>query len=331
MASLNTTYMGIELKNPLVVAACSLSGKVDNIRQIEEAGAGALVIKSLFEEQIRHEQDDLEKMLTYGGESFAEAISYYPSLEHSGAREHLMWVEKTRAAVQMPLIGSLNAVQPGKWVEYAKLLEDTGVNALELNTYALETNKDVLSADIEKRLEDTVAAVASSCGLPVAVKLSPYYTSMANVVDRVQAAGAHGVVLFNRFLQPDINPDTEKPRKAMTWSTPYEMLLPLRWIALLHGKTNIDLIGNTGVSSGIDIAKMLLAGASAVQVAATLYRNGIRHISTMLAELSGWMDEKGYEDIAAFRGKCAHNNTDQFIFERAQYVDFLMQQKEAKF
>lgn len=327
MATLKTAYMGIEINNPLAVAACSLSGKVETIRHIEEAGAGALVIKSLFEEQILHEMNDFEKILQHGGESFPEAMTYFPNIQHGGAREHLMWVERTRTAVSMPLIASLNAVGPGKWVEFARQLEECGVNGLELNTYAIETEIDVEAATIEKRLEDTVHAVTEATALPVAVKLSPFYTSPANIINRVQAAGARAVVLFNRFLQPDIDPESEKSRNIMTWSTPHEMLLPLRWIAILHGKVNLDLIGNTGISNGRDVAKMLLAGAAAVQVAGTLYRNGITHISSILAELAAWMDAKGYKDPASFRGKCCQNQANPFLYERAQYVDFLMKQK----
>lgn len=328
MASLTTTYTGIELKNPLVVAACSLSGNIDSIKAVEEAGAGAMVIKSLFEEQILHERGTLEEALDVGAETFAESITYFPRLSHADAREHVMWVKKARDAVKMPLFASLNAISAGTWVEYAKQLADTGVNGIELNAYAVEADPSRTARDIEGRLMDLVSAVKYACTLPIAVKLSPFYTSVANVVHNLDSAGADAVVLFNRFLQPDIDPDTQQLVNPMTWSTPREMKLPLRWIALLYGRVKLDLIGNTGVEKGTDLARFLLAGATAVQVAGVLCQTGIGHITRMLSDLDAWMAEKGYTELAAFRGRCsqAEFKGDPAIFERAQYVDFLMRQ-----
>ncbi|MBN1557814.1 MAG: dihydroorotate dehydrogenase-like protein [Lentisphaerae bacterium] len=326
MASLKTVYTGVALENPLVVAACSLSSKVDTIKAVADAGAGGLVIKSLFEEQILHERGELEKALNIGAEKFAESVTYFPQLEHAGAEEHLMWIRKTRRAVKMPLFASLNAVSPGNWIAYARQLEETGVDGIELNTYAVEADPERDAADIEKRLGDLVAGVTESVSVPVTVKMSPFYTCFAHVARRMETAGADGLVLFNRFLQPDIDPDTEKPFSKMTWSTPREMMLPMRWIGLLYGRTGMDLIGNTGAARGTDLAKYILAGATAVQAAGALLQSGIAQISNMLQDLEQWMDGKGYADLQAFRGKCsqAEFKVNPAVYERAQYVDFIL-------
>jgi dihydroorotate dehydrogenase (fumarate) len=328
MVDLKTSYMGIPLSSPLVVAASSISGLTDRIVLAEQAGAGALVIRSLFEEQIQFDALRLQDSLAVGGESYAEAMSYFPKMRHGEADEHVMWVEKSRKAVKMPLIASLNAVSPGAWTKYARQLEGAGVNGLELNVYALETNPRKTAAEIEKDLYETVASVKKEVKIPVAVKLSPFYTSMANVAAGLEQAGAQALVLFNRFLQPDIDPATESPLSEMVYSTPDELRLPLRWVALLYGRTRADLALSTGVHSGTDAAKALLAGATVVQVASALLKNGIPYLSTMLRQLEGWMDEKGYAKPADFRGKLSQKETaDPFIFERAQYVKLLLAQK----
>lgn len=326
MASLSTRYMGLPLKSPVVVGACSLSGKIDNIRRIEAAGAGALVIKSIFEEQILHDIKDFDDMLSKGSESFAESLNFFPTVQHAGAREHLMWVEKSRKAVDMPLVGSINAVTPGNWVEYARQLVETGVDALELNVYAVEANLDRTSHEIEQQLYDTFQAVKSVSRIPVSVKLSPFYSSIGNVVKELEARGAASVVLFNRFLQPDIDIDTESSKCEMTMSSPQEMRLPLRWVALLHGNVSIDIAANTGVSDSADIVKYLLAGATVVQVASVLYKQGIAVISDLNAGIEAWMDRKGYSSIAGFRGNVSVKDRRQnaYAFERAQYLDFLL-------
>jgi dihydroorotate dehydrogenase (fumarate) len=298
------------------------------MKAVEEAGAGALVIKSLFEEQILHERGELEEALSVGGESFSEALNYFPRLEHAGAKEHLIWVKKAREAVTMPLFASLNAVSPGTWVEYAKALAETGVDGIELNTYAVQADLRRNAEEVEARLSELVAAVKDTCGIPVAVKLSPFYTVLPNVVRRLDDAGADALILFNRFLQPDIDVEAGRPVNKMTWSTQEEMRLPLRWIGLLFGYTKADLIGNTGAWRGTDLARYILAGAVAVQVAGAVCRNGAAHITQMLDELDNWMNAKGYADLAAFRGKCsqAEVKANPLVFERAQYVDFLLGQ-----
>jgi dihydroorotate dehydrogenase (fumarate) len=330
MSDLSVSYLGINLKNPIVVAASTFSSNIDSIKQIEGAGAGALVVRSLFEEQIMHEVGQMEEALASGSEAYAEALSYMPMLEHAGAREHLMWVEKTREAVDMPLIGSVNAVSAGKWTDYAKQFAETGVNALELNVYAVEADPALPGADVEKRLFDMFEAVKAVVDIPIAVKLSPYYSSIANVVTELEKRGAAGVVLFNRFLQPDIDVENETALKDRSLSSAAEMRLPLRWIGLLHGRVGLDLIANTGVETPEDVVKYLLAGATGVQVASALYRFGIDHLSTLIDGLDAWMKAKGYHDLAAFRGKVSQRDQEGSLhaFERAQYVDFILSQKD---
>ncbi len=329
MADLSTSYMGITLKNPLIVAASSISNYVDKVKKAEEVGAGGLVIRSLFEEQIQHDEMTMMDFMERAAYISPEVQSpFYPPVESGGPREHLMWVEKARRSVSMPIFASLNAVSPGAWTSYAKQLEEVGVAGLEINYYVVATDPDVSGSDLEKALFDIVASVTQEVKIPVAVKLSPYYTSTPYVVRELEKRGAKAVVMFNRFLQPDIDVDTEKLSSEMVYSTPQEMKVPLRWVALLYGRTGLDLALNTGVHSGRDVAKALLAGASAVQVASALFVNGLPYISTMLMDLQGWMEEKEYDKLDDFRGKMSQQNVDDaFGFERAQYMKLLMAQQ----
>jgi dihydroorotate dehydrogenase (fumarate) len=320
--------MGIEIETPILVAACSISSMTDRIVAAQEAGAGALVIRSLFEEQIQFEAFRLEDELGVGAESFPEALSYFPQIEHGQADEHLMWIEKARSEVSMPLIASLNAVSPGGWVEYAKQLESTGVDGLELNVYSIASDPKRTGSEIEAELYDIVEAVKAQVALPVAIKLSPFYTSTSNVAAQLADRGADALVLFNRFLQPDIDPLSETLTNTMVYSSVDELKLPLRWVALLFGRVETDLALNTGVHSGTDVAKSLLAGATVVQTASALLENGIPFLSTMLRQLEGWMEEHNYADLDAFRGTLSQKEAaDPFAFERAQYVKLLMDQK----
>jgi len=320
--------MGIPLQTPLIVAASSISSMIDRIKIAEQAGAGALVIRSLFEEQIMFDALKMEEDLAVGADLFPEALSYFPPIQHGEADEHLMWIEKTRAEVTMPLIASLNATSPGAWTKYAKQLEATGVDGLELNVYSVASDPDRTGVEIEQTLFETFEAVKGEVEIPVAVKLSPFYTSTANLAAEFDKLGVEALVLFNRFLQPDIDLKTETLQNKMVLSTPEEMKLPLRWIALLYGRIKTDLALSTGVHSGLDAAKALLAGATVVQTASALLKNGIPYLSTMLRELEGWMVEQGYDDLESFRGKMSQKEVDDpFVFERAQYVRLLMSQK----
>lgn len=328
MPNLKTTYMGIEIKSPLIVAASSISSYVERVQAAESAGAGALVIRSLFEEQIALDQLNLEEKLSVGSESFAEATSYFPDVEHGGSAEHLMWVEKTRKAVSMPVFASLNAVSPGAWVTYAKQLADSGVDGLEINSYSVPTDPAKPAGEIEQRLYDVIESVRKEVTLPIAVKLSPFYTSPANVVKELEARGVNAIVMFNRFLQPDIDPETETLVNEMVLSTPAELRVPLRWAALLYGRTSLDLAVNTGVHTGRDTIKALLSGANVVQVASTLLKNGIPYLSTMQLDIMNWMEEKGYASLDDFRGKLSQQKCDDpFAFERAQYVKLLSESR----
>jgi dihydroorotate dehydrogenase (fumarate) len=294
----------------------------------EQAGAGALVIRSLFEEQIQFDRLRMEEALSVGEHNYAEAASYFPKLQHGGAAEHLMWVEKTRKAVSLPLIASLNAVSAGGWTEFARQLAGAGADGIELNVYAVAADPRKTGAEIEQDLYQTVEAVRAEIRLPLAVKLSPFYTSTVNVAAELDRRGVNALVLFNRFLQPDIDPDGESLRSEMVYSTPAELRLPLRWTALLHGRIRADLAVTSGVHSGRDAAKALLAGATVVQVASALLQNGIPYLSTMLRELEAWMGEHGYGRLEDFRGKLSQKEADDpFLFERAQYVNLLLAQK----
>jgi len=321
MADLKTTYMGIPLANPLVVGACSLSQSVDSIKALEAAGAGGLVIKSLFEEQVQIEEDEFERKLAASDGVDAEAQSYFPNLTHGGPKEHVFWVREARKAVKFPLIASLNCVNGPTWVEYAKQLADTGVNGLELNFYSPALNPEVKSGDIEKQEADTVAAVRAAVKLPIAVKLHPYYTNLMNVVSTFEKAGANGLILFNRLFQPDIDVDALGKRAAYQPSTAHDSLVSLRWLVLLSKRTKTDLVGSTGVSSGRDIAKLILAGANSVQAVSALLKSPVPTVQKMIAELDAWMNEHQYANLAAFRGRLAGSkDSDPWTFERGQYI-----------
>jgi len=325
---LKTNYMGIEIANPLVIAASSISSMIDRIVLAEKTGAGALVIRSLFEEQIQFDALRFEEALSVGSDRFPESLTYLPEIQHAGASDHLYWIEKSRKAVKMPLIASLNAASPGAWTKYAHQLESTGVDGLELNVYAVPTDPTMTGKQIEDQLFEIVEAVVGEVKIPVAVKLSPFYSSIPNVAAELSKRKVSALVLFNRFLQPDIDPHQQSLRSKMPMSKPHEIKLPLRWTALLYGRVACDLVLNTGVHSGLDIAKSILAGATAVQSASALLKNGIPHLSTMLQELDAWMEEHGYARLADFRGKLSQKEIkDPFAFERAQYITLLASQK----
>jgi dihydroorotate dehydrogenase (fumarate) len=327
MADLSTQYMGIDLSSPVIVGACSLSGRISTVHEVEESGAGAMVIKSLFEEQIMAEALRLEEQLAVGAERFPESLTYFPPLEHAGPREHLMWVAKTRQAVRMPLFASLNAVSRDGWAGFARQLQDTGVDGLELNVYAVQTDLERTSQDVEQELYDTVQKVLDEVTIPVAVKLSPFYTSQVHAAWQLDQRGVKALVLFNRFLQPEIDEESQTLRNAMNLSRPEDARLPLRYMALLHGRVKADLVATTGIHSGAGVVRQLLAGATAVQVVSTLYLHGVSHIAQINNDLAAWMDRHHYAAIADFRGKLSQEDLpDRFAFERAQYVELLMQQ-----
>jgi dihydroorotate dehydrogenase (fumarate) len=329
MGSLQTRYMGIALANPVVAGACDLTSNVDSIKRIEDAGAGAIVLKSLFEEQIQLERMKLEEDLDTGSELYSEMATIFPKLKHAGSKEHLHWVKKSREAVKIPIIASLNAVERGTWVEYAKQLADQGVNGLELNFFATPRDFDIGGFDIEKEQVDIVREVRSAVTIPLSVKLSLFYSNPLNMVSRMDKEGVNAFVLFNRFFQPDIDPETESMSQPFNFSIDADNRLPLRFAGLLFGRIKADVCASTGIMNGMDVAKMLLAGASAVQVVTGLYRNGVTSITTMLAELGAWMDARSYATIDAFRGKLsAKGSADPWAYTRAQYAKMLLSPKE---
>jgi dihydroorotate dehydrogenase (fumarate) len=325
MADLRTTYMGVPLANPIVVGSCSLSKSIDSIKRLEQAGAGGLVVKSLFEEQVQLEDEEFRTRLGALDLGFAEAVSMFPKMEDGGPKQHLYWVEQARKAVKMPIFASLNCVSRVTWGDYAKQLEGTGVSGLELNFYSPALDPEVAAADIERREISILERVRAAIKIPIAVKLHPHYTSLMNVVSRMETTGANAFVLFNRLLQPDIDIDSLTRHSSVSLSAPGESLLPLRWVALLHNRVKADLIATTGIWSGRDVAKMLLVGAKAVQVVSVLYREQPGHIQKMLGELASWMDEHGFANLDAFRGKLGQKQgVDAWSFARGQYIKALV-------
>jgi dihydroorotate dehydrogenase (fumarate) len=329
MASLQTSYMGIPLANPIIAGASDLTSNVDSIKRIEDAGAGALVLKSLFEEQIQLESFKLEEDLQAGSGLYAEMSSIFPKLQHAGPKEHLMWVKKAKQAVKIPVIASLNAVARATWVQYAKQLADQGVDAIELNFFATPRDFDVAGAAIEEEQLAALREVKKQLAIPVSAKVSVFYSNPLNFLSRMDGEGVNGLVLFNRFFQPDINVDTESIAQPFNFSTQADNRLPQRFAGLLYSRVKADVCASTGIVSGKDVARMLLAGAPAVQVVTALYRNGLKSIRTMLEELGRWMDGKSYASIAAFRGKLsAKNAKDPLAYTRAQYARMLLGAKE---
>ncbi|TVR14463.1 MAG: dihydroorotate dehydrogenase-like protein [Planctomycetota bacterium] len=324
MADLSTTYLGLPLANPLVMAASSATARVENLQLAERFGAGAVVLRSLFEEQILAEQAQLEDTLSQGSEAHVEAQDYFPPVVHADAASYLRMVEQARRTVSMPLIGSINAVRSGSWTRYAKQLSECGVDAIELNVYSVAADPATSGQVIEEQLFDLVSSVLDQVSVPVAVKLSPYYTSVVNVVHELDKRGVSGVVLFNRFLQPDIDLHHETLSTVMPLSTPQEMRLPLRFTALLSGRIEADIAISTGVHTGEDMLRGLLAGATVTQVAAAVIKNGLHHVGSMLRDCEAWMDDRGYSMVDDIRGMLSQAAVqDPHAFERAQYVSML--------
>ncbi len=329
MASLNTTYMGIELKNPLIAGASSLTDRMETIKQIEDAGAGSLVCASLFEEQIQLERYRLEEELEKFDNTYAEMADVFPSLDHAGPQEHLTWVRKAKESVSIPVIASLNAVGRETWVEYAKLLEQTGVDGLELNFYATPSAFNVEGSEIEKEQLEILQEIQRAVKIPTSVKLSIYYSNPLNFIKRLDDVGVNGFVLFNRFFQPDINIAKEENIFPWNLSESNDNRLPLRFAGLLFGNVRGDICSSTGIMTGKDAVKMILAGATCVQFVSTLFKNRISHIGTMAEDIERWMDEKGYKDIDSFRGKMSKNkSSDPWVYTRAQYVKMLLKPKQ---
>jgi len=329
MANLTTKYMGLTLKNPVIAGASNLVKEIDNIKKMEEAGAAAIVYKTLFEEQIELERLQLSEELNQYNERHAEMISLFPDIEHAGPTEHLMHIRRAVEAVTIPVIASLNCTFEETWIDYAKAIEQTGVNAIELNFYSVPGDFKRMGKEIISEQLDVINHVKKNLKIPVSVKLSPFYTNALNVIQMMYFEGADGFVLFNRLFQPDIDIHKEEHHFPYHLSHEDDNRLALRYIGLLYGEINGSLCANTGIFSGNDVIKMILAGADCVQVVSTLYKNGIHHISKILSDIELWMDQKKYESIDRFQGKLAKRKmNDPLVYKRAQYVDILMKSEE---
>lgn len=325
MANLQSKYMGIPLKNPFVVGACSMTAHMDAIKRIEDAGAAAIVIQSLFEEQIQLQQMRMEEELTLNDNLDAEIQDLFPDVQHGGPDEHLMWVRKTKEAVEMPVIGSLNCVNPDTWSEWAVKMEETGVDGLELNFFAIPIDGSKSSTEIEAEQIEALEKVKSKVKVPISVKLSPFYTSPLEIIHKMDKVGVNGFVLFNRLFHPSFNIEKETGQYPFNLSTSNDHRLALRFAGLLHGKLNGSICASNGIHTGEDAIETLLAGADVFQAVSTLYRNRIDVIGTILKDIEAWMDRKGYADLDAFRGKLSVEKTeDKWTYRRAQYVKMLL-------
>jgi dihydroorotate dehydrogenase (fumarate) len=321
---LTTTYMGLTLRSPLVPsAAAPLTENIANVKRMEDAGAGAIVLHSLFEEQIRQERYELHHHLTYGTESFAEALTYFPEPEifHVGGEEYLNHIRMAKQMVDIPIIASLNGSTVGGWIDYAQQIEQAGADALELNIYYVPTDMSMTGYEVEQNYIDILRAVKTAVKIPVAVKLSPFFSNMANMAKRLTEAGANGLVLFNRFYQPDINLEMLEVEPNVLLSTPQAMRLPMRWIAILYGRINVSLAATSGIHKAPDVLKMLMAGASVTMLCSVLLRHGIEHMRVIEQEMREWMEKHEYESVKQMQGSMSQQNCpDKSAFERVQYM-----------
>jgi dihydroorotate dehydrogenase (fumarate) len=327
MADLRTHYMGIELKNPVIIGASNIVTDIDNLKRIERAGAAAVVYKSLFEEQIQLENLEMFERKTEYSDRNAEMVNLFP-VSISGTpdiMEHLCSLKKAKDSITIPLFASINAVLEETWIEYAKKIEDTGVDGLELNFYSVPENMDGESENIEDKQVRILREIKAAVNIPVSVKLSSYHTNPLKHISYLENAGADAFVLFNRLFQPDIDIQAEEHHFPYSLSNSEDNRLPLRFAGLLYGNTKASVCTNTGIMNGSDVIKMILAGADCVQIVSTVYLNQIEVINTMIRELGRWMDSKGYKTIESFRGKLSKKNSENKLpYHRAQYMDFMM-------
>lgn len=323
---LTTTYLGMTLKNPIVPSASPLSRHIDTIRRMEDEGAAAVVMYSLFEEQITAESRQLHHYLDYGAESFAEALTYFPDLDHYnvGPEEYLNLVSRAKQAVNIPVIGSLNGISTGGWISYAQRIEQAGADALELNVYYIPTDPDLSGVDVERMYLDVVRAVKQSVTIPIAVKLSPFFSATANMAKRLAEAGADALVLFNRFYQPDFDLEAVEVVPNLVLSTSHELRLPLRWVAILYGRVPVDLAITSGIHTHEDVLKGLMAGAKVTMMTSELLQNGLSRIREILNNLVAWMEEHEYESVRQMQGSMSQLHVaDPAAFERANYMKVL--------
>lgn len=323
MVDLSTTYLGMKLPSPLVASASPLSREIDGICRLEHAGASAVVLYSLFEEQLKQEEADLDYHLAAGTESFAESLTYFPqpSEFHTGPDGYLNHIRKAKASVGIPIIASLNGSTLGGWTKFAGEIERAGADAIELNIYHIPTDSQITSGEVERAYLEIVRAVKSTVTIPVAVKLSPFFSNFANVAAQLDTAGADALVLFNRFYQPDIDLEELEIRPNVLLSTPQSLRLPLTWIGILFGRVKANLAGTGGIHSAEDIVKMLMVGANVTMMCSALMRHGVNHLRHVERELRDWMEEHEYESVKQMQGSMSQIKCpDPTAFERAQYT-----------
>lgn len=323
---LSTSYLGLRLSNPIVPSASPLSQTLDGIRRMEDAGAGAVVMYSLFEEQIEYESHRLDHYLSYGSESYGEALSYFPDLGdyNVGPDEYLNLIAAAKRAVHIPIIGSLNGASPGGWIDYATKIQEAGADALELNMYYVAADPDVTGAEVNEMYLDVLREVRKHISIPLAVKIGPYFASIANISKRFAEEGADGLVFFNRFYQPDFDLDRLEVVPHLVLSTQFAMRLPMRWVAILYGRVPVDFAITSGVHTHEDVLKGMMAGAKVSMMAGELLRNGVGRIGEIKAEMSRWMEEREYVSVEQMQGSMSQRNVaDPATFERANYMKVL--------
>src|ERR1700757_2243133 len=321
--NLKTNYLGMMLRTPLVPSASPLSESLDNIKRMEDAGAAAVVMHSLFEEHITFERHEFLHHLTHGTESYAEALTYFPEMHELavGPESYLDEIVAAKAAVSIPVIASLNGSTVGGWTDYARQIQEAGADALELNIYWVPTDLQLTGEDVERRYLEIVAHVKRTVSIPVAVKLSPFFSNLANMAKQLVEKGADGLVLFNRFFQPDIDLGSLEVTPNIHLSSQVAMRLPLRWIALLYGRLKADLAATSGIHNGRDVVKMLMAGADVTMLCSALIRRGIPYIRLVEQELAEWLKEHGYDSVEQLKGSLSHaKSRNPEAFERALYV-----------
>jgi dihydroorotate dehydrogenase (fumarate) len=328
---LTTKYMGLKLRNPLVPSASPLMENIDNLKRMEDAGASAVVLHSLFEEQLTEDKASIEDSLSKG-EGFSEASSFFPAQDEYrlGPEEYLSHIAKAKQTVKIPVIASLNGSTNGGWIDYAKDIEKAGADALELNVYQIPTDFKTTATQVEECYLDIVKAVRQTVSIPLAVKFSPYFSSFANMAKHVDDAGVNGLVLFNRFYQPDIDLESLEVKPSVLLSTPQARRLPLRWIAILYGNVKADLAATSGIHNAQDVVKMLMAGAKITMLCSVLLKQGIGHISQIEADLKRWLEENEYASVKELCGTMSQKKCpDPSAFERAQYMKVLCSYKTA--
>ena len=323
MPDLRTRYLGLELRSPLVASSSPLTSDLAGLRHLEACGAGAVVLPSLFEEQLEHESMEIDRLLEYGSETFAEALSYFPALDdyNTGPDHYLELVHEAKSSLGIPVIASLNGFSQGGWIEHARLIEQAGADALELNLYLIAADPEASAEKVEAGYRELVRSLRAAVRIPLAVKLGPYFTALAHTARELVAAGADGLVLFNRFYQPDLDLETLDVLPRLSLSTSEEMRLPLRWTALLHGRVPCSLGLTTGVHTAEDVAKALLAGADVAMMASALLEFGPEHLQRVERKLVAWLTEREYESVEQLRGSMSQRCVgDPTAFERANYV-----------